>query len=280
MKRYIVFLLVAAIAVGLFSGCRAEQNKTDTPEESTTLQTQPSETTPTETAPTETAPPETTAPETTAPETEPEETKPAETEPPAPPTTEPEAFSSYLQVIKRATQSIFDGPGFDYGFVGTVEVAGTYTIVDEAWDYEGNLWGKLKSGVGWVNLSEIRSPSTYEIPISVNFANKKLLDSGNYQHCIADTSEYMVQIVFYADETLTDFSLVSLQFTDSGFEVVDMPFYTGELTPDKPLVADVAFPGDMTTYGIQFTDAEGNVHQCHITQSGRNGTMVMYKPAP
>lgn len=284
MKRYITLLLAAAIALSLFSGCRTEESPTSAPTENTTQQTQPSETT----VPA-TQPPETTAPATQATETQPtepaptQETQPVETAPPetVPPETAPtetEGFSSYLQKIKRATQSIFDGPGFDYGFVGTVEVAGTYTIVDEAWDYEGNLWGKLKSGVGWVNLTEIQSPETYVIPISVNYASKRLLDSGNYQHCIADTSEYMVQIAFYADEPLTDFSLVSLQFADSGFEVAEMFFYTGELTPEQPLLADVAFPGDMSTYGIQFTDADGVVHQCYITQSGRNGTLVMYKP--
>lgn len=273
MKRYVALLLAAVIIAGLLGGCRTEES---TPTEAATQTTEPSQTTAPATQPTQ---PTVTETQTTEPAPT-QEPQPAETAPPITAATEAPTSSAYLESIKRATQSIFDGPGFDYNFAGSVEVAGTYTIVEEAWDNEGNLWGRLKSGAGWVNLTEIRSPETYKIPISVNYAGKKLLNSGNYQHCIADTSEYMVQIALYPDEPLTAVSLVSLQFTDSGYEVVEMFFYTGELTPEQPLLADVAFPGDMTTYGIQFMDADGEVHQCYITQSGRNGTLVLYKSEP
>ena len=33
--------------------------------------------------------------------------------------------------------------------------SGTYTIVEEATDEAGKLWGKLKSGVGWICVSDI-----------------------------------------------------------------------------------------------------------------------------
>ena len=32
--------------------------------------------------------------------------------------------------------------------------AGIYTILSEVWDADGNLWGEMKSGIGWVLLIE------------------------------------------------------------------------------------------------------------------------------
>ena len=50
---------------------------------------------------------------------------------------------------------IYEEPRFDSAFVQYVELSGPYTIVEEAYDEEYNLWGKLKSGVGWVFLQKI-----------------------------------------------------------------------------------------------------------------------------
>lgn len=45
--------------------------------------------------------------------------------------------------------NIRSGAGTNYPVVGVIKDYGTYTIVDTS----GN-WGKLKSGVGWINISE------------------------------------------------------------------------------------------------------------------------------
>ena len=39
------------------------------------------------------------------------------------------------------------GPGTNYDVIGTITNKGIYTIVEEK-----NGWGKLKSGIGWINL--------------------------------------------------------------------------------------------------------------------------------
>lgn len=191
-----------------------------------------------------------------------------------------ESTIPYLQKVSWADQSIYAGPSYDYSFVGTVEVAGTYTIVEEAWDEEGNLWGKLKSGAGWVDLTDIRSEERRSEPISANYADKALLDSGNYHHCIADTSEYMVQIAFRTNEILTDFTLHSMQFNGDDFVAEEVLFSLEELNPDKPLIADVAFPGDMSMYGISFTDSNGTIHNYAVSISGRNGSLILAEFTP
>ena len=78
-----------------------------------------------------------------------------EPEPTAPPT--PTGAVPYILAIPSASQPIYAGPGYGYNYVQTVELAGYYTITEESWDDNGHLWGKLKSGVGWVDLTDIYS---------------------------------------------------------------------------------------------------------------------------
>lgn len=226
--------------------------------------------------------PETTGPATVPPSSQPtvsattaptESTAPTETVPP-----ETTQEVPYLLTVPRADQSIFSGPGYDYSFVGTVELAGVYTVVEESGDGEGNLWGKLKSGIGWINLTEIRSPN--QTPISANYADRTLLDSGNYHHCKGDSSQYAVSIAFRAQEPLRDVAFTALDYTEAGFQVRELLYQTDRLDPEKPLVAEVSFPGDLTTYGIQFTDSEGIVHRYTVTVSGRNGSLVLTEYLP
>lgn len=47
---------------------------------------------------------------------------------------------------------IYQKPDWNSGFVQYVGASGLYTIVEEAYDSQGNLWGRLKSGAGWVIL--------------------------------------------------------------------------------------------------------------------------------
>lgn len=269
-EKVICILLCAALAAGLLAGCGRSDppdgEQATVPTEETVAATE--ETTPAET----TAPAEETEPETTA---EPEETTfSAPTEEPTEEPTEPEASVPYLETVKRPDQPIFDGPGYDYGYVGTVEVAGVYTIMEERRDYEGNLWGRLKSGLGWIDLTDSRAAEAMQIPVSAGFADDRLLKSGNYHECVADTSEYAVKIAFRAYETLTDVTFSSLQFDGEEYVVAEGLCSLPELTPDQPLVVWVSFPGDMSCYGLAFKDSDGVFHRYTVSISGRNGTIV------
>ena len=247
MKKLFVYVLVLTMAACLLGGCWEQPETPTLPDQGTT---QPTQDTPVTQTPTE-------------PASEPEET------------TEPQQ-SAYLEAIRRADQSIFDGPSYDHKWAGTVEEAGTYTIVEEKTDDEGNLWGRLKSGAGWVDLTDIRSFDPEKTPVSGNFADARLLASGDYEHCIADTSEYMVQLAFRFYTVVYDFSLTSLQLGDDGFEVEEAYFMLPEMTPERPLVADLVFPGAMGAYGISFKDAGGNMYHYVVSLSGRNGTVVLF----
>lgn len=262
-KFWILFLIVALLAL---VGCKAESSVPSTAPGDTTA---PAETTiPVETiSPVETTVPvETTLPaETVTPTTE-ASTEPAATE---------SSTLPYLQRIDRADQSIFDGPGYDYALVGTVRERGTYTIVEEEWDYEGNLWGKLKSGAGWVNLTQIRSEDYAESLISANYADENLLLHGAYHYCPCEETEYFVTIAFRAYAKLRDVEIFVYEWRDDGFFPGGTFFTLSEWTPDMPLVAELSFPGDLSTYGIRFVDENGVTHIFDISISGRNGEVVL-----
>ena len=185
----------------------------------------------------------------------------------------------YLQKVTHADQSIFDGPGYDYAFAGTVKEAGTYTIVEEAWDVEDNLWGRLKSGAGWIDLTQVRKRIESPDALSANYADDLLLGSGNYHHYVRSSEEYALRIAFRARETLTDVRLYSMAFHET-LELEEELFFLSRLEPEKPLVADLDFPGDMSTYAILFTDSSSNQTCLCISISGRNGTLELWEYEP
>ena len=52
-------------------------------------------------------------------------------------------------------------------------------------------------------------------------------------------------------------------------------FTLSEMDEEMPLVAELAFPGDMSMYGIRFVDEDGVTHTYSISISGRNGALVL-----
>lgn len=231
---------------------------------------------PTGTLPTTQSPTESTAAAETTEDTQ-ATTAPA-TEPPTVPTTEgttspPEVSAlSYLVEILRTDFPIHSGPGYDYPQTTTVKVATLYTIVEEFWDSEGNLWGKLKSGAGWVDLSLNAKEAGSMPPVTVSRADPQLLAGGNYHYCSADSSEYAYEAAFQAHEPLTNVSFFVIEVAETykrGPNLLYLPLWE----PGKPLVASVSFPGSASTYGLEFTDSHGVTHIYSVWESGRNGSI-------
>jgi hypothetical protein len=60
----------------------------------------------------------------------------------------------YLITITASSLNIRSGPGVQNKVVKTlINDRNTYTIVEEARLSDGSTWGRLKSGVGWLNLA-------------------------------------------------------------------------------------------------------------------------------
>lgn len=72
-----------------------------------------------------------------------------------------EVFKPYVVQVTASTLNIRKGAGTNYSIVGYIKDRGAYTIVAEAEDANGNKWGKLKSGKGWISL--IYTKKLYEV---------------------------------------------------------------------------------------------------------------------
>jgi len=180
----------------------------------------------------------------------------------------------YLQQIEVG-QSVYHGPGYDFGRSSIVPETGIYTIVEEEVDYEGNLWGRLKSGIGWVDLTEIQSEEYQNALLRANYAGDALLLHGAYHYYPGDASEYCIPIVFRARGELRDVALFDLQLTAEGY-LPGADLYTlTEMDDALPLVAELDFPGDMSMYGIRFVDDADITHTCILYISGRNGDLEL-----
>ena len=231
MKRLFCILLALCMVLCACTGAPAG---TTAPDE-TTVPTLPAETT----APTETAPPETTAP----------------------------AFREYTHRIEDPETMIYAGPAFLSGAVALVEEAGVYTIVEEALDADGNTWGRLKSGAGWICLTE---PAL--APIYADYAQ----ESFNAYHAYwSDETDYITAIGFTPGEKLTDVKFGLLDwFETESWQMSEVLYTMDELDPDRAFLAQVVFWGDMTTYGISFTDADGAVRHFAVSISGKDGSLI------
>lgn len=70
----------------------------------------------------------------------------------AKPTQTPAANTSYKVQINISNLNIRKGPGTNYGKTGQFTGEGVFTIVQESKGEGASLWGKLKSGAGWISL--------------------------------------------------------------------------------------------------------------------------------
>ena len=92
------------------------------------------------------------------------ETKPVDKPSPTPPPTT--GFKPYVVKVVNAAIYVLDAPSPDANIVRTVYKGNAYTIVDAK-----NGYGKLKSGLGWINLSYTSpvatAPQTNEFKVKI-----------------------------------------------------------------------------------------------------------------
>lgn len=62
------------------------------------------------------------------------------------------AFKSYTVQVTADSLNIRKGPGTNFAVNGSITNKGVYTIIEEAAGTGAKLWGKLKSGAGWISL--------------------------------------------------------------------------------------------------------------------------------
>ena len=185
----------------------------------------------------------------------------------APPETTAPAVQEYTHRIEDPETMLYAGPAFLSGAVAMVEEAGTYTIVEEALDSDGNTWGRLKSGAGWICLTEP--------PLAPIYADYAAESFNAYHAYWSDETDYITSIGFTPGEKLTNvrFGLLDWFETES-WQMAEELYTMDEIDPDHAFLAQVVFWGDMTTYGISFTDADGAERHFAVSISGKDGSLV------
>lgn len=184
----------------------------------------------------------------------------------------------YLQKITDPDYPIYASYDYESEFQGTVKVEGTYTIVEEAEADDGDIWGRLKSGAGWINLTDLEKKKTY--PVSADFIEEHLLkekEEDTYHSFLAEESEYTSWIFFETEETVKDVTVELLEYDFEGecLQIAEVLYSLPELNEDKPLAAGVVYWGDMTTYGISFVDREEKEHHYALYMSGKDGSLII-----
>jgi uncharacterized protein YgiM (DUF1202 family) len=71
---------------------------------------------------------------------------------PTPEPTPTPSFEPYTVQVTTDCLNIRQGAGTNYAIVGQITDRGIYTIVEESTGNGASLWGKLKSGAGWIAL--------------------------------------------------------------------------------------------------------------------------------
>ena len=176
--------------------------------------------------------------------------------------------------VTRPDLTIHTGPGYDNEDIGTLLDVGTYTITEQVVCDEGITWGKLKSGLGWIDLNKA-SDATQHIPITMERIDKELLDELDCHLYLREETDYTQYLLIKPYEALTDVKLCFMNLAEDSLQPGETLYTLDKLDEDKPLVLGVVFYGDFTTFGLIFTDGEGIERQYMIYESGRNGSVVL-----
>ena len=176
---------------------------------------------------------------------------------------------------------IYDGPGYQCTLVDRISTPGVYTIVEETRDAEGNLWGKLKSGIGWIHVAYMNTDVAGVAPIVLDYADEDLIAGGHFYACGNSGAEYVIPAVIHGKLHLNNILLCEMVMDEWGGLTPGQTVGSWqELPVDIPIVAYLEFPGDFTTYGLSFTDDYGNSYAYIFYLSGMDGSLVLdlYRP--
>lgn len=127
--------------------------------------------------------------------------------------------------------------------------------------------------------SETLGEDAAEVPVRVQWGELIVPQLHDYIEFVADV-EYAAPVLITTERTVTDFELVYLTirevYEDGTVSYDADPVYSLEsLTPERPLVAYLSFPGDFSTYGISFVDTDGTTHRLTVQVSGKDGSLLV-----
>lgn len=128
--------------------------------------------------------------------------------------------------------------------------------------------------------------NTAELSVQIKPAKEANLAQGTYDEFVADAENQQMRILLTTDSTISKVRILSLKVKSVDAQgkaaFAEKEIYTqASLTPQRPLVLNLTFLGDIPNYGISYTDENGSVKSYAIGQSGEDGSLLLteYRPA-
>ena len=101
---------------------------------------------------------------------------------------------------------------------------------------------------------------------------------------IHDDGEYSTEIAVCPTRRLQNFKFLSIAWQEANdddvFFSIEELYSLDALTPERPLLLQTSFPGDMPSIGISYTDADGAPQYFAIGESGYDGSLYLSEFTP
>ena len=131
---------------------------------------------------------------------------------------------------------------------------------------------------------ELTPFSVYEpygwLPVKVQWADDALGAYTAYDAFTADSSDQCARVLFTTGDGVEDFRLLALELEDVS-ETGAMTFSAREvyqqdaLTPERPLMVELIFYGDIPNYGVACVDGTGAERRFVLEISGADGSLLL-----
>ena len=126
-------------------------------------------------------------------------------------------FQPYVLKFANPAVSVYAEPDYSSEITTILDDRGSYTIIEETKDSYGNLWGKLQSGDGWIDLISARKtvPETTTSEESEDGGDDEYTDYSDYDYSdYSDYSDYDYSEYYdYSDYSDYDYS----DYSDDGY---------------------------------------------------------------
>ena len=194
-----------------------------------------------------------------------------------------ETLEGYLVYTDEDCEGLWDsGPRYELYLENNERVPNCYFALDDAQP------GKLVYAVGGGAILYSRPDAVYDDSGIVLRALRPdesffaaFADGENFTH---DDGEYSTEIAFCSTRDLQNFKFLSIAWQNSNengsFFSVEELYSLDALTPERPLLVQTSFPGDMPSTGISYTDADGATQYFAVGESGYDGSLYLSAFAP
>ncbi|MBR3569763.1 MAG: hypothetical protein IKN96_03035 [Oscillibacter sp.] len=180
----------------------------------------------------------------------------------------------YLVYTEEDGEMWESGPRYELFLENNERVPRAYFAFDDG------APGKLVYAVGGGAELFSRGDSAYDADGAIFRAQWADENASAYDAFVADDGEYARGIVFSTERILRDFKFLAISLEDvnedgAGVFSVRELYAQDALTPERPLLIQTSFPGDMPTNGVCYTDNGGATRYFSVAESGYDGSLIV-----